>query len=260
MEPGLHVSPILRSGLSALVIQPTSTEMKSLIRIQRKLLRAFLGLSTRCPVPSIYHLLGELPIEGQIARDVFSLFWNVWSNRDTLVHKVVKYLLIHAKEDSRTWAVFLRHQTRLYGLPDPLTLLGNTPPSKDSWKSTCHAVIYAYHERELRLEASVNSQMKYLNIDLRGLSTCHPILHNITSEREVRKLKVQLKILSGDFYPNGILGDRSKSSTKCILCDDPYEDDLHVFGQNGCSVLQEVQNRVMSDSPSLQILLTSPAH
>ena len=215
----IYICPILRSGLSSLVIQPQSEPMKSMEIFQRKVMRGILGFSTRSPIPGLYFLLGELPIAGQIHRDCLSLFWSLWSNPNTLVHKVVKYILVHAPDNSRTWSVNIRHITRLYGLPDPLQLLQNKAPTKSSWKSTCDSLIYSYYEKKLRKSAESNSGMKRLNVQLNSLHSAHPMLKNVTNPREVQKLKKQLKVLSGDFYTNSIIGERQKTSQKCLLCE-----------------------------------------
>ena len=56
-------------------------ETKSpLALFHRKVLKGFLKLSKTAPTPSIHFLLGELPMEGKIHRDMFALFFGVWSN------------------------------------------------------------------------------------------------------------------------------------------------------------------------------------
>ena len=165
----IYICPILRSGLSSLVIQPQSDPMKSMETFQRKVLRGILGFSSRSPIPGIHFLLGELPIAGQIHRDCLSLFWSLWSNPNTLVHKVVKYILMHAPDNSRTWSLHIRHITRLYGLPDPLQLLQNPAPTKNSWKTSCDTLIFSYYEKKLRQSAQTNSGMKRLNVLLQSL-------------------------------------------------------------------------------------------
>ena len=237
---------ILTSGLSSLVIQPESSPMKTLITFERKLLRAFLGLSKRSPVPSMYFLLGALPIEGIIARNSLSLFWSLWTNPETLAFKVVRYILVHAEENSRCWGIFIRHLTRRYNLPDPLTLLDSNPPSKGSWKSTCSAAIYSFHENDLQTKASVNDRLTKLHVSLQGLHSHHPIFDHVTNARDVEKVKAQVKLLAGDLYLNDIIGERNNTSKQCLFCP-AIEDEPHVFGIHGCSVYEETRERIIND-------------
>ena len=99
------VKPVLRSGLSALPIRPTV--MRSVTTFHHSILRGFLRLSPTSPIAPLYFLLGEAPIEAALHMDIFSLFWNIWSNPHTTVFKIVQYILMMADDKSVTWAVHL---------------------------------------------------------------------------------------------------------------------------------------------------------
>ena len=60
----VYALPVLLSGLSALPIRPTV--MKTLTIFHNKILRGFLKLSKSSPVPALYFLLGELPLEARV--------------------------------------------------------------------------------------------------------------------------------------------------------------------------------------------------
>ena len=85
------VCPVLRSGLSSLVLK--NTLLNPLIIFQRKTLKGVLKLGNQATTSALHFLTGELPIEAQIHRDVFSLFYSVWSNPNTKIYKIVKQLL-----------------------------------------------------------------------------------------------------------------------------------------------------------------------
>ena len=59
--------------------------LESLSVFQRKTLRSILKLSKTAANCAIYFLCGELPIEGQIHRDIFTLFYTVWANPETKI-------------------------------------------------------------------------------------------------------------------------------------------------------------------------------
>ena len=75
----IFISPVLRSGLSALPIRPSA--LKPMEIFHKKTLRGALKLSQRSPSVSLYFLLGELPIEAVLHLDLMSLFWStpVWT-------------------------------------------------------------------------------------------------------------------------------------------------------------------------------------
>ena len=85
------ICPIARSGLSSFSLR--STQLEPLSLFQRKTLKSILKLSLSAPTPSIHFLTGEFHIEGKIHRDIFSLFYSIWSNPETKIYEIVKYLL-----------------------------------------------------------------------------------------------------------------------------------------------------------------------
>ena len=120
-----NICQILRSGLSAFALR--KTDLDPSIIFHRKILRGFLSLSKSSNIPALYILLGELPMDGKVCRDMFSLFYCIWRNPQTKIFQILKYLLQTSNENSRTWSIHLRHVSRQYGLPDPLELLEKDP-------------------------------------------------------------------------------------------------------------------------------------
>ena len=110
--------PVLFSGLCALPIRPAN--LKALDLFHNKTLRGFLKLSQSSPIPSLYFLLGELPVEARIHSMTLTLFHNIWSSPDTTIHHLVKYILKMCNTNSTTWTNHLQILCLKYGLPSPL--------------------------------------------------------------------------------------------------------------------------------------------
>ena len=123
-----YISPILRSGLSSFALKPS--HVHPITMFHRKILRGILNFSKNSNLAPLYFLLGELPIEAQIHRDIFSLFYNVWINPESKVSQIIKYLLQNSTEKSKTWSIFVRNLSTKYDLTDPLECLNSKPPSK----------------------------------------------------------------------------------------------------------------------------------
>ena len=123
-----YTCPRTRSGLASFSL--TSNQLEPLAIFQRKTLKSILKLSVTAPTPSVHFLTGELPIEGKIHRDIFSLFYGVWANPDTKIYQIVKYLLENSSENSCTWSAHFRHISKMYGLEDPILCLQKDPPTK----------------------------------------------------------------------------------------------------------------------------------
>ena len=136
--------------------------MKVLTNFHRKVLRGILKLGSRSPIPPLYFLLGEPPIEVTMHLDILTLFWCIWANHQTKIHEIVKYLLKMSDSSSLTWTAHVRILCSLYNLPDPLQLILSPPWSKEKWKNFTQARILSHHEHILRIKASENYKLQFL--------------------------------------------------------------------------------------------------
>ena len=212
-----YVGPVLRSGLSSFAL--SSRHTYPLAIFHRKILRGILNFSKHSNIAPLYFLLGELPIEGQIHLDVFSLFYSVWINPESKVHQTVKYLLQNSSDKSKTWSIFVRQLSQKYGMIDPLDNLKKQAPSKAVFKEYVTTKISAHYENELRVAAKNNSRMKYLNISLTSLrGRPHSSLKYMITSHEVRKARIHLKMLAGDFLTYEVKSSHSGGSAHCRVC------------------------------------------
>ena len=186
------VCPVLRSGLSSLVVKNTLISPLSIF--QRKTLKGVLKVSKQASTAGIHFLTGEIPIEAKIHKDVFSLFFSVWTNPDSKIYSIIKYILSSSNDDSKTWSIFVRQVSNQYGLEDPLTCLYRDAPTKSSFKNNINARINAFHESEIRRKAN----MEYFNVSLLGLSgRHHPALSGLVTTLDVKKSRSHIKCLLG---------------------------------------------------------------
>ena len=246
----VYCLPILRSGLGALPIR--SSHMQSITIFHHKILRGFLKISQSSPTPALYFLLGELPLEANLHMDVFSLFYNIWSNKDTVAFSILKYVLQMGDEKSLTWSIHARSLFKLYNLPDPLLLLSQAPWSKDRWKDHYTCLVRSCHEKNLREMAKNNSKMQWLNVSMTGLSgNSHPILHNIHTTRQVEQARPQIKMLCGDYLNvDRLVKDRKSGDPTCKLCplnpSDPTPDTLpHLLTK--CKATATIRERILPE-------------
>ena len=120
----------VKEGIFNSLMTLSSRHLDPLSLFQRKVLRGFLGLSDSAPIPAVHFLSGELPLHAMIHKDVFSLFYNVWSNPQTKIHEIIRYLLEHSPKNSNTWERYIRNLAEIYGIEDPLMLIKRSPPLK----------------------------------------------------------------------------------------------------------------------------------
>ena len=267
----LYISPVLRSGLQSLPIRPNP--MKSLTNFHHKILRGILKLSKTSPVPSLYFLLGEIPLEAAMHIDLLVLFWCIWANPQTKVHKIVKYLLMMSNNTSVTWTSHLRIICQMYHLPDPLTLMDSQLWPKEKWKLLVKCKVTAHTETKWREKAARNSKMTFFNVQTIGLAgRLHPVVTGILSTQEVMRARVHIRMLSGDFpcYLH-IATDRNQDPA-CRLCQHlfpeepaPAEDMIHLLmrcratADTRTRLIPELMNIVALESPNNDIL-SKPNH
>ena len=244
--------PITRSGLSSFALR--NHQMSPLSLFHRKTLKGFLHLSKTAPTPAIHFLFGELPMEGKIHRDMFSLFYSVWNNPDTKIHQIVKYLLTTSCDNSRTWAVNLRHISKMYNLEDPLSCLLRDPPPKSQYKETVMTKISAFHEKELRSLAITNSKMRYFNVSLIGLrGKHHPSLTNIVKTEEVKKLRLHTKFLTCDYLTyESKFNQSGKGSPLCKICKTENESISHITSV--CPAFSNIRTRILQEMREVCLL------
>ena len=144
--------PIIRSGLSSFALK--TNQLYSLIIFHRKILKSFLSLSKTAATLAIHFILGELPIEGKLHRDVFFLFYSVWTNGQSKIHQIVKYLLSMASKNSITWCSFLRDLSTKYNMKDPLDCLYEDPPSRSEYREYILTKITSYYEKKVRTRSN----------------------------------------------------------------------------------------------------------
>ena len=242
--------PRLRSGLASFALR--SNHMAPLSLFHRKTLKGFLNLSQTAPTLAIHFFLGELPIEGKIHRDMFSLFFSVWCNPETKIYEILKYLLENSLPNSHTWAVNLRHICKMYALDDPLTFLSKAPPSKSSFKELVMTKIAAFHENELKKAAKSNSKMKFFNVSLSSLrGQHHPCLYNIVTTNDVRKLRIHLKFLTGDYLTKS--QNNKSNNHECSICKKESETIEHIIAS--CTAYKPIRDRILSEM--LEVCLES---
>ena len=120
-------------------------------------------------------------------------------------------------------------------MKDPLILLEEKAWSKGMWSAYTKTMVSTYFERKLREDALGNSRMGLFNISLNGLTgKPHYLIQNIFTTVEVKKARIHIKMLSGDYLTYGTLALQSAARGKtfsghCRICSGIWEDVQHIL-------------------------------
>ena len=174
---------------------------------------------------------------------------------------------------SLTWTAHLKLLFIQYNLPDPLALLQSPVWSKESWKALIKSSVTNYHETIWRRKAEDNSKLKFLNIQVSGLSgRPHPTLASIISTQQVTVARTHIKMLAGDYPCSAYIGADRNKDRFCRLCrhyypqhNPPTEDMVHLLVICRCTadtragILPELLNIISYHFPN-NTILHNPNH
>ena len=246
-----YTRPIILSGLASFSLR--SETLKPLTIFHRKSLRGILNLSKNSSITALHFLLGELPIEAQLHKDVFSLFFSVWRNPKSKIYQIVKYLLENSQTNSRTWSMHVKNLTEKYGIEDPLSCLKRDPPEKLQYKECIQTKICSYQEKNLRILAANNSKMTFLNVSLTGLrGRHHPALSGLLTTQQVGQARIHIKMLAGDYFTYSVKARQSGGSPNCRCCtpqESMEEDICHILAI--CQQYSDIRNRMLPEFEAL---------
>ena len=162
---------------------------------------------------------------------------------------IIKYLLETAADKSRTWAAHVRFLSKQYNIPDPLQCLKTEAPSKAEYKEYIQTKISAYYENNMRVKASNSSSMQYFNVSLTGLrGKKHPALLGVVTTHEVKKSRIHLKMLVGDYLTFQTKSNRSGGSPLCRGCPEnspQNESLLHILTE--CIAYADIRKRMFPE-------------
>ena len=144
---------------------------------------------------------------------------------------------------------------------DLLQYLYIEPPKKSTYKEDIITKITALHEKELRLKASTNQNIIYLNFSISGLrGRHHPALSNLITSYDVMKSQPHIKMLCNDYFTyekrSQLSGGSShcrtcSSKTLCVLNEEnlPIESITHIITE--CETYNDIRERIYIEFSSL---------
>ena len=199
----LYGLPVQLSGLAALVLG--KAELDALDHHHKVTLERLLRLYPRTPALVVYLVAGSLPARGHLhCRQLGLLGMVSRQGPGAILHRIATFILSDQAVSASTppqhlWFLQIRGLCEQYELPHPLQVLA-APPSKGSWKRQVDHQVQKYWLHQIRVQAANLPSLSHMRTTHMSISSTSPLLTLCkTSQHEVRKLTVQLRMLSGRY-------------------------------------------------------------
>ena len=132
-------------------------------------------------------------------------------------------------KNSQSWFVYVGPILSQYNLPSTIDLL-NTQISKEAWKQTVHKHVSAYCVDKIKLEASENSSLKFLNTQNYKIGEVRYLWKNAGFNlMAIKKAGFKAKLMTGTYVQQSTRAKFNQYSVDptCPLCCDDTEDMIH---------------------------------
>lgn len=131
-----------------------------------------------------------------------------------------------------------------YDLPDCFLILNN-PPTKVVWKRTVRMAVNNYWVATIKAQADLYSSLQWLNINAYKPGVCHPLVTSTGDLREVPRIAVKLKIVTGTYILETTRAAFNQNAVNpiCLVCNGDDETLRHFLLD--CPALQSCREPVM---------------
>ena len=133
------VIPRLLYGLETQLLKPKDVEI--LENFQRKCLKQIQGLADNTSNSACLVLLGILPVEAVLHKNLLSLFVSMMQNENSVEYEIAHRQLLMRDAPQESIFTYIKSILEYYDLPSIFGLINN-PPTKAEWKRTLNHKIH----------------------------------------------------------------------------------------------------------------------
>lgn len=241
----IYVLPVLLYGMEVVFPRPKYIEV--LEKFNKQNLKHIMSLPVTTADPAVYILSGNLPVEAMIHQRVLNFFGNISRLPDSSVERQLSARQLAVKTlASNSWFVAVRKLCIMYGLPDCVQILGN-PPTKVSWKTTVRNAICGYWAGRLRSVTPLYPSLRWMSSVTAEWPSRHPLLESTGNLREVPRIAVHLKIVTGTYIlqTNRQSFNQNQVNPMCLLCKNADETMAHFL--LNCTTLENTRQPILRD-------------
>jgi hypothetical protein len=221
-----YVTPRLLYNLDVIIL--TAAQIEKMELFHRHTLRALQGLPDRVASPAIFLLIGTLPLEATIHRNILNRLGFIANQPGTLTHNIGLRQLSTKDCSSNSWFIYALKIAAKYSLPSP-HLLFEGSISLPVWRSKVKAAVTEFWRTKLICNAATKSSLSAIDCQALPKVGPHYIWCVDPNTRDVARARIKCKLLTGSYT---LQSNRAKFNAlqvdpTCPLCRSGVEDRTH---------------------------------
>ena len=223
-----YILPRLLYGLEALILN--KTEIASIDRAYKGLLKPLLSLRDATADEAVYFLYGLLPAEAELDMRILSLYGGI--TRLDQAHPLLHLALRQATypPNEKGWFSQVFAIARKYDIEPVARNAILAPWPKEKWKSFIRETVAGQWSVQMKMRAMNKSSLQYMNLDIPSLSAAHHLWprEGCPSRKRVAA-SFRAKLLSGSYILQSTMArfNQNQVNPTCPLCKSAPEDLPH---------------------------------
>ena len=223
-----YILPRLLYGLEALIL--SKSEMASIDRAYKGLLKPLLSLRVATADEAVYFLFGLLPAEAELDMRILSLYGSITRLDQThpLLHLALRQATYPSNE--KGWFSQVFSTARKYDIEPVVRNAILSPWAKDKWKSFIREAVAGQWSDQMKTRAMNKSSLQYMNLDIPSLSAAHHLWpRGGCPSRKRVAASYRAKLLSGSYILQATMArfNQNQVNPTCPLCKNAPEDLPH---------------------------------
>ncbi|MES9904845.1 MAG: reverse transcriptase domain-containing protein [Sedimenticola sp.] len=213
-----EIVPRLIFGLE--VVDLKVKDINQLESFQRKCLKQIQGLPDKAPSSTALALLGIIPVETNVHKNMLTLFGSILRNRDCIEHEIAERQLAMKSIKEHSWFNKIKELLEKYNLPSAYALLSNTP-TKLEWKKMINRALHSSIKDKWQIDVAEKSSLKYVNSGALTVGSSHPVWRTVHDNvHDSRRAQLKCRLLTGTYnlQSNRAVFNQHNVNPICKMC------------------------------------------
>ena len=236
----VYALPRMTYGLEVMVIR--KKDMDQMENMQRKIIKQIQGLPTQAANTAAYVLIGAIPVQLVIERNMLSLLMNILRCNTSVEYQIIKRQLAMREMNGNTFINRIHDILARYDMENVDKLILH-PKSKYEWKALIKKHQNIYWHKLCTEDQATKSSLQYLQIQEKPLSSPHNIWSSVGNDPvSVKAGEIKVRLVTQTYLLQTVKAKHNKHvSPLCTLCQEANEDVEHFL--LNCKALNPTRRR-----------------